>query len=438
MAFLEAEEPTKSPPHHRSLNRTRPPTLNLRSTNLQEQRVEEGDATLTSWSSLQDTFDIEDVLGRGTAAVVHRARRRQSGEIVALKSSYGCNEPEVRSFAHGEFDLIRSLDHRCIVRAYDIFDLQSSVCICLEYCADGSIDSHVDSHGPFVEKAAVPLALELVEAVHYLHAKRIVHRDIKPANILLTANASSLKITDFNSARKIGQTFGGNAMLTERCTDMFKAPEMVFQKIWGERIDVWAIGLSLFFMTEAALPFVMRERANKACLEAGALPKFTWKANMSDLWKNLILLCLTVDSALRPPAIQLLEHPILKPSMETTVGKPSPTNSEDKLPAMSSSGYNVQDWKEGRDGQETLRKVAENTCARSMVRQSFLSQVSAGSDASTSVSECLGSSKSTSASESFRPRRRHVDGHKFFTTHGGVHFADDVGSPTSSSSSPDA
>ena len=43
-------------------------------------------------------------------------------------------------------------------------------------------------------------ALQVSDAIAYLHSKKIVHRDLKPQNILLTANEDA-KVADFGLAR---------------------------------------------------------------------------------------------------------------------------------------------------------------------------------------------------------------------------------------------
>merc|ERR1712048_98910 len=118
----------------------------------------------------------------------------------------------------------------------------------MELCENGSLYHYVrHNNGPLNELGAQALTRQLLEAVSYLHQRRIVHRDLKPENVVLRDGASVLKITDFNSAKIIGQGPGSSRMLTDRGTQTFAAPELLLGMNWNERVDIWACGLVIFF-----------------------------------------------------------------------------------------------------------------------------------------------------------------------------------------------
>eukprot|EP00747_Dinoflagellata_sp_TGD_P198693 gnl/TRDRNA2_/TRDRNA2_71758_c1_seq1.p1 gnl/TRDRNA2_/TRDRNA2_71758_c1~~gnl/TRDRNA2_/TRDRNA2_71758_c1_seq1.p1 ORF type:complete len:268 (-),score=43.55 gnl/TRDRNA2_/TRDRNA2_71758_c1_seq1:173-880(-) len=100
-------------------------------------------------------------------------------------------------------------------------------------------------------------------------------------------------------------------MLTERGTRLFSAPELSFGGLWNERIDIWASGLSLYFMLKASIPFKIRDRKAQFALRSGQLPDMDW-TGITPLMQNLIRQCLTVNMHDRPPAMELLLHPLFE------------------------------------------------------------------------------------------------------------------------------
>lgn len=259
----------------------------------------------------EDTMEMGVALGSGTVAVVRLATRKSDGRQIAVKCVRSVDE-ELRQFTRAEHELVRSLDHPAIVKFEEkLWESDTKLYICMEYCSDGSIELHASRHGQFSVDATRDLGTQLLKGVNHLHHKRVVHRDLKPANLLLTRDASVLKVTDFNSAKRIGRHLSSSLMLTDRGTRMFSAPELRFGRLWNERIDVWACGLVLFFMLRVALPFDICEPRAAEVLCKGGLPDVEW-SELDESMAGLIKQCLVVDVHARPAAVSLLLHPALR------------------------------------------------------------------------------------------------------------------------------
>lgn len=289
-----------------------------------------------SHSAFESTYELGDAVGSGTTSVVRLATRREDGQQIAVKCFVSNDDDEMKQFAKDEYDLVRKLRHPSIIKFEALFYCRDSVLICMELCLGGSLEEYVlgsygrdaskssaeeglDSSSPgqtgLCEEEVMLLGSQLLRGINYLHHKRVVHRDVKPSNLLLQRGASffrtgrqQLKISDFNSAKRIGSADG--LMLTDRGTKLYTAPELRFGRLWTERIDIWGVGLCLYFMSTAALPFDNGSQEAAAALSAGYLPEVDWSC-ISPSLANLIRQCLTVDGFDRPPAMELLVHPCL-------------------------------------------------------------------------------------------------------------------------------
>lgn len=254
--------------------------------------------------------ELKEAVGTGAMSVVRLGVRKVDGLRFAVKC-IRTEDEELRMATKREYKLAKQAKHPGIVQVYGLFELQTELYLCMELCADGSVESRVKQKGIFREPEGIGLMRTLLEGVHYLHVKRIVHRDIKPANLLLTNGERSLKITDFNTSKQIGGEEG--LLLTDRGTHLYSAPELRFGRLWNERIDIWASGFSLYFMLKAVEPLNIYDTTSAAILQSGKLPRIAFEG-ISSLTRNLIEQCLTVDPFDRPPAMELLQHVCLEAS----------------------------------------------------------------------------------------------------------------------------
>jgi len=100
-------------------------------------------------------------------------------------------------------------------------------------------------------------------ALFYIqHEKGIIHRDLKAENILF-ANVRAIKVADFGFSTPVDGSdgyspeFGPAAALTTFCgSPPYAAPELFCDDYYyGVFVDVWALGILLYFMVVGVLPF---------------------------------------------------------------------------------------------------------------------------------------------------------------------------------------
>ena len=138
-------------------------------------------------------------------------------------------QPLYEQLLSKEFSIGFSLRHPNVAEYYDFIELPSlGKCIEMEW-----IDGEPLHPGP----KARDWALEICEALSYLHARGIIHKDLKPSNILVTHTGGSVKIIDFglsDASDTLMNVAGG--------TEGYAAPELAGGGVFNVRTDIYALG----------------------------------------------------------------------------------------------------------------------------------------------------------------------------------------------------
>lgn len=130
-----------------------------------------------------------------------------------------------------EFEIGYSLRHNHIVEYYDFTEVPGlGHAIEMEW-----IDGAPLSPASRAENRR--LALQICDALGYLHARQVIHKDLKPSNILVTHNGGNVKLIDF------GLADADDTLLRLRAgTEGYAAPELQGGGAFDTRTDIYALG----------------------------------------------------------------------------------------------------------------------------------------------------------------------------------------------------
>jgi serine/threonine protein kinase len=202
-------------------------------------------------------YELLEVLGAGGMGTVHRARERDTGQLVAVKVLPPSAEGplQLRRFER-ECEAALRLRHPHIVRGLRFGLHDGRPFLAMELIEGQNLTRLVSERGPLAEAEAVRLVGQVADALDLAHRNRLVHRDVKPDNILVTRDGQA-KLTDLGLVKNLEQA---DLSLTRSGTWLgtvaFMAPEQFGDaRHVDARCDVYGLAATLFFALSGTEPF---------------------------------------------------------------------------------------------------------------------------------------------------------------------------------------
>lgn len=198
---------------------------------------------------LRNRYDIRELLGDGSTAVVYKAYDRRLNRDVALKVLLPHVRESVQKRFFQEATAVAQLNHPNIMAIYDIDEENGTHFLVIEYVEGDALTSFIPSPPEMVVRLGSQMAL----ALHYAHERHIIHRDVKPANIMVTPNGQ-VKIMDLGLALpKEAKRVTTDGMIIG--TPAYLSPEQAQALPLDRRTDLYSLGVVLYEMITGQLPF---------------------------------------------------------------------------------------------------------------------------------------------------------------------------------------
>lgn len=245
---------------------------------------------LGNFEILQKTDDGSDeLLGRGSYGATYKARHRYLNTTVALKVIHDRhldNRESTQRFL-SEAQLVASLDHENIARVSDFGEHEGVFFYAMEFCNGGSLEDFSKRTGPLTWDKVTPIAKQAALALDCAHSAGLIHRDIKPTNLMLSGEQGDLKVKliDFGLAKVVNEDANSSSiqMLTREGdfvgNQMAAAPEQLLQEELDGRTDLFALGITLWYLLLAKSPFegipeakITQERLNEGAYDLSRIP----------------------------------------------------------------------------------------------------------------------------------------------------------------------
>ena len=216
-----------------------------------------------------------------------------------------------------EVEILKSLDHPCILKVFEYFEDELNYYIVMEYCKGGDLFDRLETIHNFQEDQAVKIMQQIFSVLSYMHSKNVIHRDIKLENLLLIDEENfMIKVIDFNIA-----ILKKKSKLTKMTgTPSYMAPEVI-RGNYNEKCDLWSCGVVLYLLLTGDFPFdaEFHDQLLSKILDAKlSFDNPIWTTFSFEL-KHLLLQLFQKDPKKRISAEEALKHPWLQKTCNNTV-----------------------------------------------------------------------------------------------------------------------
>jgi serine/threonine protein kinase len=257
-------------------------------------------------------LNTDDIISKNEEEKFNEQKEKEK-EKIAIKI---INKTNFKNFemelVKCEIEIMKFCRFKNIVRIQENFEDHENIYIILEYLSGGNLNHYLGSQKCLLsEKKIKETVLQLANGIKYLHFFGIIHRDLKPENIMMSDKSDSpiLKIVDFGLSKVLGITEKSNESYG---TLAFAAPELILKKNYNKSIDIWSLGVIVYFLLCGNYPFNDKDNdMRKIALEItkGEI-KFSgnvWKRISSNA-SNLVRQCLERDVLKRIDINGFFEH----------------------------------------------------------------------------------------------------------------------------------
>ncbi|RKP08864.1 kinase-like domain-containing protein [Thamnocephalis sphaerospora] len=248
-------------------------------------------------------------VGQGASGSVYVARTTNNNMKVAIKQM-DLSQQSRKELIVNEILVMKESQHPNIVNYLDSYLVRSNeLWVIMDYMEGGPLTDVIDQNTMTEEQIAC-ICLETTRGLLHLHDRNIIHRDIKSDNVLLDATGQ-VKITDFGFCAKLTERHNKRATMVG--TPYWMAPEVVKQKEYGAKVDIWSLGIMAIEMIEKEPPYLDEEPLKALYLIAtNGTPTLKRPETLSRELKAFLAECLCVDVKSRATAAELLQHEFLR------------------------------------------------------------------------------------------------------------------------------
>ena len=195
-----------------------------------------------SYDGLDTAFsEVSHLPSRGYCDL-YRAKRYGRWHLLKCLKQEHASDAAYQQMMRKEIEVLMSLQHSGVMQVMGMETVMlpergATMCMVAEWIDGVTLAEFLRAPAPL--KQLRRIALELAEALAYVHQQQVVHRDLKPSNVMITHNGGYVKLIDFGLADT-----DSHAILKQPAGTLhYMAPEQAQQAQADVRNDIYSLGV---------------------------------------------------------------------------------------------------------------------------------------------------------------------------------------------------
>ena len=257
--------------------------------------------------NVRGRFELLHEAISGTMSVFYAARDRHTNQIVGLKIL----NPEKTALFEARFKgltkpsegkIASSIVADHVVRTFEHgFTTKGEQYLVMEFLDGPVLNTMIKDQSPILENKRLSLIRQMIRSVGEVHESGFLHRDICPRNFMSSKDVSQLKLIDFGLSLPATKQFMQPGNRTG--TPNYMAPEILRRRTTDHRVDIFALGVSIYQLCAFHLPWRGHDSSGRAAVLHDTQEPVDILIHRPRLNKTLahtIMRCLLTNPADRP------------------------------------------------------------------------------------------------------------------------------------------
>ena len=230
-----------------------------------------------------EDYSLGQCIGKGSFGEVYLTTKKGINKLFATKKipKYKVENPTIKKHLIDEIEILQTLNHKNIIKLETIKQTTNNYYIITEYYNGGGLFNILKQykniyHKAFPENIIQHLMRQIIDAIIYLHQRKIIHRDLKLENLLINYESeedknnlnllkAEVKIIDFGFATHLDGSHLRYSILGSPINmDPILLTKLNNQNLsyligYDEKADIWSLGTVCYEMATGETLFPVQD-----------------------------------------------------------------------------------------------------------------------------------------------------------------------------------